>query len=836
MYPVKNPAFSLTLLLYAALFAGLQQASAQTTIIYGRVTDVLTGEAVPFANIAFRGTAIGTNTDMDGRYSLKTETPGDSLTASYVGYISVTQKIRKGQEQVVNFLLKVNRIELKEVVIKAGENPANLLLRKIIDHKDQNDKESLESYAYETYNKLEFDLTEIPENFKNRKIIKPFAFIFDRVDSSITNEKPSIPFFITESLSDFYYRKNPRAKKEKIRASKVSGMENTTITQFLGDMYQQIDVYDNYIDIFGKSFVSPISNMGMAFYKYYLTDSAYMDGLWCYKLKFKPRRKQELTFTGDCWVHDTTFAIKKINMRIADDANINFVNDLGVVKEYKRVDGSHWMITRDLLVIDFKAREKGMGFIGRKTTSYKNFVLNQPLDDSVFKGTEETDVAEDAALKDEQFWTEARHDSLTKRERDIYALVDTIKSLPVFQTYVDIITLFVTGYKEFGNFPFEFGPYFTLFSFNSVEGARFRLGGRTSDNFSTRYEVNGYGAYGLKDQRFKYKAGFRWFITKKPRQIFSVSYKNDVTQLANSDDAFQDDNILTSLFRRSPSSKLNNVIEKKASYEREWFPGFSNRIMLNHSDYLPLGDLDNDSVFFFYNEHHQFEPQKRITTAEISLYTRFLYREKFVYGKTGRISLGSKYPLVQLNYTLGMKDIFHSDFNYHKLNFRISDSYKIPPIGYMYYSLEAGKIFGSVPYPLLVLHPGNESYFYDQLSFNLMNYFEFASEQYVSLLLSQHFEGFLLNRIPLMRKLKWREVATAHAVIGSLSGRNRSIFVQTNEPKQYFYDFKYPYVELSAGLENIFKIFRFDVLWRLSYLDHDNTVPLGFRASLQLTF
>lgn len=809
---------------------------AQETIITGRITDVLTNEPVPFANIAFRGTTIGTNSDMDGRYALRTFTPGDSLTASFIGYTSVTQKIRQGQEQVINFVLKVNRVELKEVVIKAGENPANILLRLIIDHKDDNEKEHLESFSYETYNKLEFDITEIPENFKKNKLIKPFAFIFDKVDSSITNEKPSIPFFMTESLSDYYFRKNPRAKKEHIRASKVSGMENTTITEFLGDMYQNIDVYDNYIDIFGKSFVSPISNAGIAFYKYYLTDSMFIDNMWCYKLKFKPRRKQELTFTGDCWVHDTTFAIKKINMRIADDANINFVNDLAVIKEYNRVDGKNWMIIKDLLVIDFKAREKGVGLIGRKSTSYKNFKINEQIDDKMFKGPEEAIVADDAADKDESFWNTARHDSLSKREKDIYALVDTIKSLPAFKTYIDVITLFITGYKQFGNFPVEFGPYFTIASFNSVEGARFRLGGRTSDDFSTKVEFNGYGAYGVKDMRFKYKAGFKYFISKKPRQSFVISYKNDVTQLASSDNAFQDDNILTSLFRRSPSSKLNNVIEKKASYEIEWLPGFSNRITLNHSDYVPLGELVTEPVFYFINEEENNTVQKRITTAEVSLFTRFLYREKFVNGRTGRISLGSIYPLVQLNYTLGLRGVYNSDFNYHKLNFRISDSYKINPIGYMYYSLEAGKVFGTVPYPLLVLHPGNESYFYDQLSFNLMNYFEFASDQYASLLLSHHFDGFFLNKIPLMRKLKWREVATAHAVIGSLSDRNRNIIIKPLDQQKYFYDFKYPYVELGAGVENILKIFRFDVIWRLSYLNHENTVPFGFRGSIQLIF
>jgi hypothetical protein len=275
---------------------------AQHTRVTGRVTDALTNQPIPFANVAFKGTTIGTVTDINGYYQIDTDKPSDSLGASYVGYIPVTLKIAKGKTQAANFLLKVSRVDLGEVVIKAGENPANILLRKVIENKDKNDKQHLDAYQYEVYNKMEFDMTDIPPDFKDKKLIKPFAFIFDNIDSSVTNSKPFLPFFITETLSNFYFKKNPKTSKEIIKASKISGLENESVTQFLGDMYQNIDVYDNYIDVFGKSFVSPVSNIGTVYYKYYLTDSAFLDNQWCYKLKFKPRRRQELTFTGECWM------------------------------------------------------------------------------------------------------------------------------------------------------------------------------------------------------------------------------------------------------------------------------------------------------------------------------------------------------------------------------------------------------------------------------------------------------------------------------------------------------------------------------------------------------
>ncbi|HQK98238.1 MAG TPA: DUF5686 family protein, partial [Bacteroidia bacterium] len=376
-------AISVFLFLIAFLF--LQTASAQETSISGKVTDALTNEPVPFATVIFKGTTTGTNTDMDGKFNLSSANPTDSIICTLVGYKPVKMRVKKGQVQVINIVLSASKVELNEVVIKAGENPANIIFRNIVKNKDQNDPSKLETYQYEVYNKLEFDLTNISEKFKNKKLLKPFSFIFDNIDSSETNSRPFLPFFISESMSDVYFKNSPKNKREIIKASKVSGLENATVTQFLGDMYQRVNVYDNFIDLFGKGFVSPTSDLGLLYYKYYLLDSTYIDSQWCYKLKFKPRRPQELTFTGEFWVQDTTWAIKKINMRIAGEANVNWVEDMAIVQEYTRVDNKQWMLSKDVLIVDFAAKEDGMGFIGRKTTSYRKFIVNEPINDNVFK-------------------------------------------------------------------------------------------------------------------------------------------------------------------------------------------------------------------------------------------------------------------------------------------------------------------------------------------------------------------------------------------------------------------------------------------------------------------
>lgn len=802
-------------------------ALAQQTVITGKVTDELTNEAIPFATIIFKGSTIGTNTDFDGNYRLNSTSPTDSILCTIIGYKPVVMHVKKGQTQIINIVLSTNQIEFQEVIIRPGENPALQIIRNIIEHKSENDPSKLRTYQFEVYNKLEFDITNINDKLKNKKILKPFNFIWNNIDSSETNSKPFLPFFISESLSDVYFKSNPKDKREIIKASKISGLENATVTQFLGDMYQKVDIYENFIDLFGKSFISPTSNIGTLYYKYYLLDSTIIDSKWCYKIKFRPRRPEELTFLGELWVNDTTWAIKKIDMRISAKANINWVEDMAIVQEYSYFNNQQWMLSKDKLVVDFAAKDEGTGFIGRKTTSYRDFHINEQQIDSIFKNRDNIIVKKDAGEKSTSFWDSSRHDSLSNRELQIYHMVDTIKTLPVFQTYVNLITLFFTGYKDIGKI--ELGPYYTFYSFNKIEGNRFRIGARTSDDFSTKLQLEGYVAYGLKDERYKYGGGIKFKINDKPRQFIGVNYKNDVQQLGQSDNAFQEDNLLSSLFRRNPASRLNNIEIYKAWYEIEWGPGLSNRITYQHSVFKPLGDLN---INYYYNNNTA-DIRNSYETTELNLYFRFAYREKFVSGKIDRVSLGSDYPILQVNYTQGLKGVEQGDFNYQKINAKVDDLLRLAPFGYAYWALSGGRVWGKVPYPLLEIHPGNETYFYDYAAFNLMNYFEFVSDYYLTGTAVQHFDGFFFNKIPLMRKLQWREIAQVKAVWGGINQRNLDIL----ENKKAFTTLRAkPYVEVGAGIENIFKILRFDFIWRLAYLENENISNYGIRASLQLTF
>lgn len=799
---------------------------AQKTVVSGKVTDAETGEPMPYVNVNFVGTKSGTITDFDGNYLLETYYASDSLRASFIGYTPLSKKVKIDATQVINFELSVSSVALgvAEIEAKDEENPAHPIIRNIQRNKKINNREKLDAYEYELYNKVEFDLNNLTEEFKERKIFKPFQFVFDNVDS--TEEKTYLPIFMTENLSEFYYRKNPKTAKEVIMATKVSGVENKSISQFLGDMYQNVNIYDNNIIVFGKSFVSPISNMGFGFYNYYLMDSTFIDNKWCYQIKFLSKRKQELTFEGEFWVNDTTYAIKEVEASIAEDANINFVHELRVRQEYDEVEDEVWMLTRDELLVDFNLTDRTMGFYGRKTTTYKDFTINTPREDDFYKGISDIIVSENATEKGDSFWEEKRHIDLTENEVKVYQMVDSLKEVPQFRTIADVIQLMVNGYYIRGNF--EYGPYFTLYSFNPVEGHRFRLGGRTSNEFSTNVMLEGYAAYGLRDNRFKYGGGITWMLSKQPRMVFGISGKRDVEQLGQAPGAFQQDNVLSSIFRRNPANKLTDVIEAKSYFEREWFYGLSNKLIFTHRTLAPLGALRYER----FNDFRQLVPVKDLTTSELTFYTRFAYKEKYLSGEFERISLGTKYPTLEAAYSLGLKGVLGADYEYEKLVLRVKDKIRFGPLGYAKLWVEAGRIWGNLPYPLLQLHQGNETFFYDESAFNTMNFFEFVSDEWVSGSFTYHADGLFLNKIPLMRKLKWREVATIKGVVGNFDPSNEQYLVRPAETQTL----SKPFFEAALGIENIFKFLRIDGLWRLSYLDNPDIVKFGIRAKFQFDF
>lgn len=804
----------------------------QVTKIMGQVKDSLSGEPLPFVNIVYKGTTIGVMTDFNGKFSLETKTPSDSLVASFIGYKQELRKVDKGKFQYINFSMLPDNILLETVVIRPGENPAEILLRKIIAHKDQNDPDQYDAYQYDAYTKIEIDLNNVSEKMKKRKVYKHFSFIFDNVDTSTVNGKTYLPIFLSEALSEVYSKRSPKENIEIIKATKISGVDNSSTMQFLGDKFQHTNIYSNYVELFTRNFVSPIANFGLSYYKYYLVDSAFIDKYWCYNVMFKPRHKQTLTFTGNFWVNDSSFAIKKIEMRIVDDANINYINDYVIRKEFDLIDGKYWLLTRDYAVGDFNPIEENktiLGFFGKKTSTYRNFIINQPKSDDFYRVPVNVLVDDSAGIHSDDYWKKNRHETFSRNEQTIYYMIDTLRTIPRFNTYLDIAEMIATGYYVKGKM--EYGPYASLISFNAIEGVRLRFGARTSNKFSNKIMLEGYGAYGSQDNKFKYGGSLLYMFDKNPRRSFSASFKYDLEQLGSSQNAFREDFFLTFLFRRNPADKLTLVEEIKTNYEHEWFNGFSNKLGFNHRNLYPMGHakfeiLAKDDGILVIRE------EAAITTSEISFETRFAYKEQFLIGEFQRISLGTKYPVLSLNYSYGVPNLLDSDFEYHRLQLNLSYRHNVFTMGWFKLNVEAGRIWGTVPYPLLKLHEGNETFYFDESSFNLMNYYEFASDKYLSISLAHHFGGYFFNKVPLLRKLKWREVVYVKGLIGGMDLKNQQYSVFPDG----MHTLDRPYFEAGTGVDNIFKIIRIDAIWRLSYLDHQNVSSFGVMFSLQFAF
>ncbi|MFZ5554884.1 MAG: DUF5686 family protein [Bacteroidota bacterium] len=799
---------------------------AQTTKVTGKAIDKETKEALIYVHITFTGTKVGTVTDMDGNFTLESYYAGDSITATAVGYRTMTKKIKKDKVQEVIFEMVPADEELEEFVFTASkEDPAIAIFKNIIKYKDVNNREKLAAYQYEVYNKVEFDLNNLDEKFMNRKILKPVNFIFQNMDS--TDEKPYLPVFMTESMSDFYFRKNPRTHKEFIKATKVSGIENESISQFLGDMYQNINVYDNMVNVFSRQFVSPISDRGMLYYEYYLLDSAFMGNDWCYKIRFVPKRKSEPTFVGQFWVNDTTYAIRKFEAGISETANINFIEYFEFMQEFKQVENEVWMLSNDYLLVDFNLTDKQMGMYGRKTTSYRQHVINKPKDDEFYAGANNIIVADDAEEKDNTYWDTVRHDTLSENEKAIYYMMDTIQNIPQVKSFVEVVGMLISGYKVFGKV--EWGPYFSTYSFNRIEGSRFRFGGRTSNEFSRKIEFNGYCAYGVKDDRFKYGGGFRAKISKKPRQIIGANYKYDIEQLGLSSNSFKPDNFMASVFRRNVANKLTMAEEYRVWYDYEFFQGLNNQLQFRRRTLEPLGE----TVYLQHAGNNDYVQIDDVTATEFTYYLRYAKDEKFVSGEFDRISLGTSKPVFDVQYSLGIKDFLGSDYGYHKTVASITQWVPVGTLGWFRYRLEGGKFWGRVPYQFLEIHRGNETYYFDEYSFNTMNYLEFVSDQYASVWFTHHFDGFFLNHIPLLRRLKFREVAGIKAIWGTINDQNRN---EIQFPSYLSAFGPYPFMEMHVGLENILKVLQVDIVWRMTYLDKPDVAPFGIRAKFDVDF
>ncbi len=785
-------------------------------VLEGIIKDFTTNEPLSFATVSFPGKNIGVKADIDGKFKFEFDTfPLDSLRVSEIGYAKkIIHLNTKLPYQFLKIEMERSSIQIKDFVLTVSRDPALALVKKVIKNKPVNNYDKAENYSYEVYNKLEMDINKIPKKaFKVSPILKKFDFIQDFIDST-SDEKPFLPLFLTETISDYYYQKKPKKTKEFIKGSRISGYKNQSVSQMLGSMYQNINVYDNNIPIFEVDFISPIANDAPFFYKYQLTDTQSFNGKTFYHVAFTPKRDGEHTFNGDMWIHETDYAVQKINMIVTKNQNINWVNKVTMLQEFTCLEDTLWFLTKDKFYVDFLPPhgDKIAGFLGRKTATYKNIVVNNQHNEDVVndkKNKSNLEVDKDALSRNETYWNQVRHDSLSKDEKSIYRMIDTIQGLPIYKKYYSIVYFLATGIKEVG--PLEIGSLYNLYSHNTIEGTRFRFNLGTTPKLFKNIYLQAYLAYGMKDERFKYYGSALWLLNRKPRMYLYAEYKHDLDNSVNSyDQAGSIDNIFSAIGRKpNVPWKLSFVDKQRIEFYKSSFSGFGFQLSAERKKFTPYSPLPSTGIFYTSDSSNT----NTVSNNEFGLELRFAYREQFVEGNYWVTSLGTKYPRVRAYIGKGIKNVIGGNYNFTKLRLTISDDQKINHLGSLYYNVFAGKVFGTLPYSLLEIHPGNEFYYYNARAFNMMYRYEYISDAYVGTILEHSLGSLFFKYIPYVKKMKVRTFWNAKGVYGSLSKSNQ--LLNLNQGYNFQTLTKSPYLEVGTGVENILKVLRVDFVWRL---------------------
>ena len=810
---------------------------AQSVKIKGKVTDAETGEAMAFVSVYILNSDIGASTDFEGFYTLTLNGNFDSLTAYNMGYAKRTKVILKGQpELIINFQLQPELASLEEIVVRPTENPAFAIMRKVMIHKPRNDVRKLDAYEYETYNRLEVSIDNISDKLKKRKVYKQLAGVYDS-SKAIAGEdgKALIPMFISESISNFYHRASPEKTKEVVQAVKVTGVgvtDGSLVSQLVGSSFQNYNFYKNWVPIIQVEILSPIADSWQSFYEYELEDSMYLDSKWCYKLSFKPKHEKDLAFTGLMWIHDSTFAIKQIDVRIGKEVNINFIEKIKIQQESEMVRDSVWLPVKTRAMLDIDELSKNTpGLIAKFYSSSDKIKIGEPKDEKFYDQLIE--VKEDAMVQDADYWVNMRKDSITESEKNMYNMIDSIKNVPMIKSNIEIANILINGYKKVGKV--DIGPYLFMYSKNNIEGSRFRLGFKTNIDFSRKWVVKGFGAYGTKDQKWKYGASVAYIFSKKRWTEVGIEYKRDLEIISVNEDRLAN-NALFLMY-----THWGTLVGPYYKDLAQLYIQREVRKDLNLKARLKTWDFNAAYPFVYYPEIQNGDTtvtSNYFTTTEVITEARFTKDEQLLQNDNERISLGTKgWPIFLLQYTYGVKGFLGGDFEYHKVNLFINQSIRLGALGRSDYSFTAGKIFTPLPYPLLEVHIGNQSPFYTTIAYNLMNYFEFVSDQFIGVNYRHHFGGLFFNRVPLIKKLNWRFLVTANAVYGSLSQANIDIIPYSSRQNSTVKSFgELPYVEVGYGIENIFKFLRVDFVHRLTYLDAPNVRKFGVKFSAQFKF
>ena len=844
--------------------AGTFLSHAQSfTSASGIVKDSITGEPLPFVSVYFDGSTIGAMTDDNGTFTLQNNQGYTKLAAASLGYDTKFIDLKPGKKNDnLELLLKPTAFEISEVVVKPKrekytrkDNPAVELIKKVIAHKNDNRIEAKPEYQTEVYEKLSLSLDNFNPNLDKNKFLKKFKFIKNYLDTSEFNGKPILTVSVRENLSDFYYRKSPKAEKTIVRAKRMQGIDKTLddgggITSNLEEIFKSINIFDNNIPILLNRFVSPLSStLATTYYHYYIMDTLDVGGDKCVDLAFVPANSESYGFTGRLYITlDGNYAVKKVLLNTPANINLNWVDKLRIEQEFKQMSDSTWVLDQENTFVNFYVVKGTQQLYAHQLRNYDNYNFNVQNADSVFGLLGALHVLPEATAQPDTFWTHNRPIPLKEKEDALKDLLGQLRKVPAFNAIIKTAEILITGYIPTANdkkvTKFDFGPMNTTFSANHLEGFRMRVGGMTTANLNPYWFASGYLAYGTNDRKIKYNLKLTHSFTKKeyhegenPVNNLSFIQEYDVYTPGQDFLFTSKDNIFVAWKVGEPVTKMQYIRKSVLQYEKEWLNGLTWKSWIMNQNNEAAGTLQ----YIKRDESGNLYHIKDFTTSEIGTQLRFAPGERAYNGRSGKESvfnLSKDAPVFKLSHQLGIKGVLGGDYNYNHTEISAEKRIWLSSFGHIDAQVKAGKVWDKVPFPLLILPNTNQSITIQPEAFHMMNALEFVTDQYVSFNATYYLKGWILNRIPGIKWLRLREVLSFNMIYGGLTDKNNptltpGLFLLPDGTQPLG---STPYMECSVGLENIFKILRIDYYRRLTYLDHPDIKKGGIRIALRFTF
>lgn len=839
--------------------------------ITGTVTDEKTGAALPFVNVFYDG-GHGVQTDSAGHYSLPKK--NGKLYFSLIGYVSKSFVIKEATR--LDVALSVDNIELGVAVVKSKKtkysrknNPAVIMMQKVIAAKKKSDLSVHPYYSYNKYQKLTFALNEISDKVFEEGGLKKVPFLKEHVEVCPETGKKILPISVDETVTQLIYRKNPKSEKQIILGQRSNGINDLLstgdiLTTLIKDCFTDVDIYDDEVRLLQYPFHSPISTRSaISFYRYFIEDTVMIGKDKCFELSFTPNNPQDFGFSGTLYIMaDSSYRVRKIEMGIPRHSDVNYVDNMMITQEFAQLPSGEQVLITDEMLVQLKIAKFIQRFQVKRLTEYSDYSL-EPIPDKKFKFNGVVKKEPYAMMQDNDFWKNYRAEDLTKSESSMDALVKRLSNIKGFKAILFVGKAFIENFVETSVSPehpskVDIGPINTMITQNFVDGLRLRASAQTTANLNPHWFLKGYVAYGFKDERWKGMGEVTYSFNKKaylPREFpvnnLTFTYSNDVMSPSDKFMPTDKDNVFTS-FKWDKVDHMMYYENYRLFYDREWNNGLRFTTFFRRSKNTPTASLFYQPLNGTNVPDASGQNITNFVTSEFNFGVRYQPGATWINTKQRRIAANNDAPIFALNHTVGIKNLFGGQYNYNYTEAEIYKRFWVGSWGKIDNDIRAGVQWNKVPFPLLIMPAANLSYIMEDNTFNLINNMEFLNDRFVSYMVSWDINGKILNRIPLIKKLKWREYIGCNVLWGMLSDKNNP-YCNPNDKNLFYFpgrfnsdgsytaishvmDKKVPYVEAIVGIHNIFKLLHIEYVRRLTYIDRPGTSKWGIRFMFRATF